>query len=229
MELSSLGPTAASLAVAIALSLTTVTAEAQTTRCKRFTELRAVLEQNLTDGDAEVVLFAKGQDEGMRALKVNGPNGRELSYSTGNAIGTREFLFESAEPPNLAAVLAAFPQGSYSFTGNTVSGGCLFGRVNLSHVSALGTTLLAPAEDAVVPAGPVTLRWTAVPGVARYRVELTNESTDAEYVFDVAPSITRIVIPANLMEADTEYGFAVASVASNGNIAAVEQAFTTAP
>ena len=36
--------------------------------CIGFLELRMTLEQNATDGDTEVVLFAKGQDDGLERL-----------------------------------------------------------------------------------------------------------------------------------------------------------------
>jgi len=197
--------------------------------CERFAETKAILEQNLTDGDAEVVLFAKTEVEGLRRLVIRSPNGKELALNANNAIGQRELLFESAEPADLNAVLAAFPAGLYRFVGTTVSGACVRGSKVLSHVSAPGTTLLTPTQDEVVPVDQVTLSWSAVPDADRYIVELTNEGTGAEYVLDVYPPTTSIALPAGLISADTEYSFAVATEAATGNVSSVELTFTTAP
>lgn len=216
------------LSVAILLSFP-ASANAQTS-CLRFSETKAVLEQNLTDGDAEIVLFAKGQDEGLRRLVIRPPaNGAKVLLTTPNAIGVREFLFESAEPPDLPAVLAAFPAGRYRFIGTTVSGECIRGGATLSHASAPGTTLLTPTQDQVVPADQVVLSWSAVPEAVRYVVELNNEDTDAEYALDIYPPTTSIAIPAALVAPGTEYMFGVATETVTGNIAAVELTFTTAP
>ena len=47
--------------------------------CLEFEELALTLEQNATDGDTEVVLFAKGGDEGLRRLTITAPDGRKLA------------------------------------------------------------------------------------------------------------------------------------------------------
>lgn len=203
-------------------------ADAQTA-CGTFLETKAELEQNLTDGDAEVLLFAKAPVEGLRQLVVRNPRGVELELTTANTLGQREFLFESAEPPDLGAVLAAFPPGTYSFEGTTVSGDCLTGAAQLSHVSAPGTTLLTPMQDEVVAPDQVTLSWASVPEAEGYVVELTNETSGAVYAFDILPPITDLAVPAALIDAGAEYTFAVATSTSTGNVSSVELSFTTTP
>jgi hypothetical protein len=197
--------------------------------CTDVLETRVALEENLTDGDAEVLIFAKAPDKGLRQLRVSNPTGVEIELTTPNALGLREFLFESAEPPDLDAVLAAYPQGSYSFRGTTLSGGCVTGTAQLSHVSAPPTTLLTPRAGEVVAGDQVDLSWMTVPEAASYVVELTNGSSGAVYSLEVYPPQTSVHIPAELVSPSTEYTFAVATKASTGNVSSVELTFSTEP
>jgi hypothetical protein len=197
--------------------------------CTELLDTRVALEENLTDGDAEVLIFAKAPDEGLRRLTVSNPAGVEIQVTTPNALGQREFLFESAEPPDLDAVLSAFPQGSYGFSGTTVSGGCVKGSAEFSHVSAPPTTLLTPMSDEVVAGDQVDLSWTTVPEAASYVVELTHESSGAVYSFEIYPPQTSVHIPAELLSSGTTYTFAVATKATSGNLSSVELRFTTEP
>lgn len=100
--------------------------------CLEFTDLRMTLEQNATDGDTEVVLFAKGQDDGLKKLRIVRPDGRTVAELRGNrrTIGLRELALESPEPPELERVLRSFPEGTYRFAGHTVESG-LFARFGL--------------------------------------------------------------------------------------------------
>jgi hypothetical protein len=200
--------------------------------CDQFSELDIRLEQNATDGDSEVVLFAKGQDEGLKNLVVLAPNRRKVVANfigSPTGIGLREFVLESAEPPDLGAVLASFPQGSYFFFGITMSGDCLAGTSTLSHAIAPATTLLAPEEDEIVPADELVLRWAAVPGAVRYIVELNNEDTGAEYLFDVFPPTTQLAVPRNFLVPGSEYQFVVGVKTANDNATFVETTFFVAP
>lgn len=200
-------------------------------RCLEFSELTMTLERNATDGDTEVVLFAQGQDDGLRRLVITAPNGRGVVRSYGNdqGIGIREFHLESAEPPDLDAVLASFPEGTYIFAGTTVKGKCLRGTADLSHQIAPATTLLSPSEDEVVPIDQVTLRWEAIVGVERYVVELNNETAGSEWTFEVFPPTTQVSIPAHFLQPNAEYQFAVGVKTVSGNVTFVELPFFTAP
>lgn len=204
---------------------------AQNRPCADFSELTLTLEQNATDGDAEVVFFAQGGDVGLKRLTITAPNGRRVARFNGDrrGVGIREFLLESAEPPDLPAVLASFPEGDYSFVGRTVDGACLAGAASLSHQLAPATTLLTPEEDEVVPADQLVLAWAPVAGVERYVVELNNEDSGSEFTFEVFPPTTTLAIPATLVEADSEYQFGVGVKTANGNVTFVERTFFTAP
>lgn len=199
--------------------------------CEEFAEQRMTLERNETDGDTEVVLFAQGQDDGLSRLTITAPDGRKTAKVTAdkNGIGMREFLLESAEPPDLERVLASFPEGVYQLRGTTVAGDCLRGSVALSHDIAPATELLTPAEESVVPIDQVVLSWTAVPAATLYIVELQNEELGNEHTFQLLPPTTSIAIPAALLVPDSPYQFGVAVQAADGNITAVESTFSTAP
>lgn len=219
------------LTACIALAMASSAAAARD-RCDGFSELSVRLEQNATDGDSEVVLFAKGQDEGLRNLVVLAPDRRRVVANVVGApdgVGLREFVFESAEPPDLDAVLAAFPRGSYFFFGVTMSGRCLMGAATLSHALAPDATLLTPEDEQIVPVDQVTLRWMPVPGAVRYIVELNNEDTGAEYLLDVFPPTTQLAIPAEFLVPGSEYQFVVGVDARNGNRTFVERTFFTGP
>ena len=199
--------------------------------CLEFSELRMTLERNATDGDTEVVLFAQGQDDGLKRLVIRAPNGRRVARLKGDerGIGIREFLLESAEPPDLDAVLASFPEGTYTFDGTTVKGRCLRGTADLSHQIAPATTLLSPSEDEVVPIDQVTLRWKAIDGAERYVVELNNETAGSEWTFEVFPPTTQVSIPAHFLQRNAEYQFVVGVKTVSGNVTFVELTFFTAP
>jgi hypothetical protein len=218
----------AALVAAAALPAATASAKKA---CEQFAELSLALEQNASDGDAEIVLFAQGNDEGLSELSIKAPDGRRAVRVKGSrrGVGLREFLLESAEPPDLERVLESFPEGEYEITGRTVTGGCLAGSASLSHELAPATTLLAPEADAEVPAGDLTLEWAVVPEAELYVVELQNEDLGNEFSFEVLPETTSLTIPAALVAPGSEYQFGVAVKTAVGNITAVELTFTTAP
>lgn len=199
--------------------------------CLSFEELRMTLEQNATDGDTEVVLFAKGQDDGLKRLVITAPNGRRVAKFNGDqrGIGLREFNLESAEPPDLDAVLASFPEGTYSFAGSTVTGECIKGEAFLSHQIAPATVLLTPLDGQIVPVDQLVLSWTSVADVERYVVELNNEDSGSEFTFEIFPPTTSVAIPSHFLQPGSEYQFAVGVKTANGNVTFVERTFFTAP
>ncbi|MGH8719603.1 MAG: fibronectin type III domain-containing protein [Burkholderiales bacterium] len=200
-------------------------------RCLEFSELSMTLEQNATDGDTEVVLFAKGQDEGLKRLVIKAPDGRRVANVKGDphGIGIREFNLESAEPEDLDLVLGSFPEGTYHFFGRTVTGECLKGDAPLSHAIAPATTLLTPSEGEVVPVNQVVLSWMPIADAERYVVELNNETTGGEATFEVFPPTTSVAISVHFLKPGSEYQFVVGVKTESGNVAFVELTFSTAP
>jgi hypothetical protein len=218
------------VALGLALGLGQSASAGDKRPCDEFQELEMTLERNATDGDTEVVLFAQTVAEGLARLAIFDPGGKKVAKFEGDkrGVGLREFLLESAEPPDLDAVLASFPEGTYRFAGKGVTGTCVRGTAELSHEIAPETTLLSPASDAVVPIDALELAWAAVENAEEYVVELENEDTGSEFTFIVIPPTTSLVIPATLLVPDSEYQFGVGVKTESGNVTFVERTFVTA-
>jgi hypothetical protein len=109
---------------------------------KDFAETAVFFEFNSTDLDLGIQLFFDAP--GWEKVKVNGPNGTTFSVKNGGSlkyIGSTEVFTESAEPgldeanleAAIAAFLAKFPAGEYSFEGKTIDGFKLVGEAMLTH------------------------------------------------------------------------------------------------
>ncbi len=197
-----------------------------------FEELGIIVEQNATDGDTEVVISGIAGDDGLRLLSVHAPGGRKILTLVAPdpaTLGEREFHFESPEPPG-EAVLAGYPEGEYLFVGVSTVGERFRGTAELSHQLPGETTILNPVHESVIPAGSLTIQWSAVPGIREYILEFENESVDPEQVLtlNLPPDATSFEIPAGLLVAGSDYQVGVQTVADNGNIVAVEVTFSTA-
>jgi hypothetical protein len=189
------------------------------------------VEQNATDGDTEVVVFAKGGDDGFAHFRVTSPDRRIVvaTYSLDRTVrGQRELLFESPEPPG-EAILAAYPEGRYRFDGVTHRGERFAGAALLSHELPPATVILSPADGASIPAGPLVIQWSAVPGAVQILLELENESADPEQVltFNLPADATSFEVPAALMTPAASYQLSIGTVAGNGNRVFVEVGFET--
>lgn len=198
--------------------------------CQDFETTTIVLERNATDGDTEVVFFAKGQDDGLKSLSIRAPGGRKVVAFDADkkGIGIREFVLESAEPPELELVLASFPEGEYELRGKSVAGDCLRGTAVLSHTLAPESEVLTPVEDSVVDRANVLVTWAAVPEAVSYVIEIVNEETENELLVTVPATATSFAVPASWLEADTEHQVVVGVKTQTGNLTNVEIFFFTA-
>jgi hypothetical protein len=197
-----------------------------------FEEATMYVEQNATDGDTEVVISGTAGDDGLRLLQIKWPDREVVTtlIADRSTLGMREFAFESPEPPG-EAVLAAYPEGRYVLAGVSTAGERFRSVLTLSHDLPPATTILWPADEAEVPAGvPLTIQWSQVPGIEKFVLEFENESADPEraLTLDLPPDATSFRIPARLLPAGSEFQIGLHTVAENGNIVAVEAAFTTA-
>ena len=219
------------LALVTLMAQPAVAKDRHCTSYSNFSDLSMRLEQNATDGDSEVVLFAKGQDDGLKRLLILGPNGQRIADFVGNkrGIGIREFNLESAEPRDLSAVLASFPEGNYSFLGRSVIGECLKGSTFLSHQVAPATVLLLPRQDQIVSIDQLVLNWQAVANAERYVVELNNENTGSRFTFEILPPTTSLAIPAHMLKSGSLYQYVVGVKTDQGNLTSVELSFSIAP
>ncbi len=223
-------PLAGISAAAVLVLLGGLAVRAEDRVCLEFTDLRMTLEQNATDGDTEVVLFAKGQDHGLKKLRIVCPDGRIVAEFLGNRriIGLRVFALESAEPPELERVLRSFPEGTYRFVGRTVEDDCLRGSAFLSHAVAPETQILSPSEDETVPRDEVVVFWAAIPEAEVYLVEVKNEETENALLVEVPAPITSFEVPVSWLEPGVKHQVVVGVRIPSGNITNVQSAFFTA-
>jgi hypothetical protein len=190
------------------------------------------VERNATDGDTEVVISVVPGDEGLKYLTLRAPNKRTVfeTFSLDRSVlGIREFNLESPEPPG-EAILSAYPQGVYQFTGRSVTGEWFRSEVRLSHLMPAEPVITFPAEESEVPVGSIRIEWSAVPGLQKVVLELENESTNPEQVMtaELPADATSFDVPASFIQPGGEYQIGVAAVGLNGNITVVESTFTTA-
>ncbi len=189
------------------------------------------VERNATDGDTEIVISVLPADEGLKYLAIRAPNNRAVVdlFSLDRSVqGLREFDFESPEPPG-DAILAAYPQGIYKFTGRSVDGEWFQGEARLSHLMPAAPVIMTPASGSEVSPGTLRIEWSAVPGLRKVVIELENESVDPEQVLTVElpGDATSFEVPAGFMLPGSEYQVGVAAVGGNGNITVVESLFVT--
>jgi hypothetical protein len=219
-------------AVALALAGAAASSTAQTAPPSEFEEAVMFVEQNATDGDTEVVIAGTAGDDGLRLLQIKWPDGqiKATLQADASSMGMREFHFESPEPPG-EAVLAAYPEGRYVLIGVSTAGDRFRSVLKLSHDLPPAATILWPKDGAEVPADTaLTIRWSQVPGIEKLVLEFENESADPEraLTLDLPPGATSFSIPRRLLPAGSEFQVGIHTVSENGNIVAVESAFTTA-
>jgi hypothetical protein len=218
----------ARLAVSLALCLA---AAAGGATAAELEEAAIHLEQNVTDGDAEIVLIAVGGDDGLKSFQLIGPNGRTVAGLLAlreRQLGYREVLLETPEP-SLGRVLKAYPAGTYRFVGTTFDGEVLTGEAELSHVMPAATQIEVPADGAEdVDPDDLVASWAAVPGVAGYLLEIEQDDLGVSLNLTLPAGTTSFTVPAGFLRPGIEYELGVATVAASGNVSFREIAFTTA-
>jgi len=144
-------------------------------------------------------------------------------------MGLRELVFESPEPEG-EAILAAYPEGTYTFTGVSTIGERFRGTVVLSHELPPPVTILHPQQDAEVGTDSLTILWSAVPGIREYIVELENESADPEQILrlNVPADQTSFEVPSSMLVPGADFQVGVWTVSEGGNISVIETTFSTA-
>jgi hypothetical protein len=191
----------------------------------RFSEASLIMEHNATDGDAEIVAFVKGGDEGLTRLRVFAPdNTLVMEVATQERrVGLREVMVESAEP-GMAELVGAYPAGSYRIEGVTISGKELHSTVSLSHDLPSRPTL------EVDPAGN-TIAWSPVQDATKISIELEHEvdgEDEMELTMDLPKSAKSFAIPEAFRRAG-DYQVGLAVTGSNGNVVVVEKEFAIEP
>ena len=105
----------------------------------RLAAATLIIEVNGTDGDAGLQFFLDGDP--WNSMKISDPNGKVVADVDAEGRlknwGLTELFSESNEPPfsevPLAEFKARFPEGKYTFVGETIEGEKLVGTARLSH------------------------------------------------------------------------------------------------
>src|SRR5436190_4570165 len=153
-----------------------------------------------------------GQTEGF--LEGIEPQIKELLSALGCAPSTEEGT------STLAALFAAWPAGSYTFTGRR-NGATLQGHDRLTHHIPAGAKVLAPLKGAVLSDAAVLIRWKPVTApivhtlgpvnIVGYHVivyEAGGEVTPQLDV-DLPASEASLKVPAQFLKPSTTYQFEV--------------------
>jgi len=197
----------------------------------RFEEAAVRLEQNATDGDAEIVLEIKSGSVGLDRLSVVAPDGHtvlDLTCPEPAKLGLRQFVLESPEPRDPAAVTMAFPAGAYVVRGRTVDGRDLESTAELRHELPATARFVNPEEDAEdVMIDGLEIRWEGPPGIERWDIEIEDEESGRIVTATLSGRATSFSVPAGFLEEGAEYTLAIGAVDGTGNKSVVETSFVT--
>ena len=190
-------------------------------------------EQNVTDGDVEVVFEVKGGKDGLAKLGVVSPDGRtviDFTAPDASTLGMRQFRFESPEPSSVARLKAAYPEGVYTFTGTTAAGQKLQGVSTLHHKLPATASFLRPAAGAAsVSVRDLEIAWTPVQNLAAYIVYIEQHELGLDLTARLPGSAATFAVPNGFLVPGKEYQLGIGTVTPNGNVSFVETSFTTAP
>jgi hypothetical protein len=183
------------------------------------------------DSDVEVVFEVKAENDGLAELLIVSPDGRtvvDFKAPESSTLGIRQFRFESPEPPDVAALKAAYPEGIYLFSGKTSAGDQLQGSSKLSHRLPAASIFIAPVPEAEdVPIKDLEISWRAVESVVFYIIEIEQDELSVNITARLPGSSTSFSVPNDFLVPGTEYEMELGTVADEGNITFVETSFTT--
>jgi len=200
-------------------------------RVNEFEELSLTLEVNLTDGDNEVILHAEtGQP--LERVVVIAPDGRivhRVDATSPGGVGVSELRLATGEL-GLDALVAAFPEGTYTVRARALDGGLFVGQVELSHFLPQRWRVALPMlENGALDRATFVVAWEDAAGVARTTLEVVDEEDDVTRLqVTPLPGALRFTVPSELLERDHAYQLRVSAYAVNGNRLLQERSIRTA-
>ena len=194
----------------------------------RLAAATLIIEVNATDGDAGLQFFLDG--EPWNSMTISDPNGNVVVDVDAEGRlkdwGLTELFSESNEPPfsevPLAEFKARFPEGKYTFVGETIEGERIVGSARLSHDIPEGPEITSPADGATVNRHGVVATWTAPPDapgidIVGYRVIATREDPLRVYQVELPAWARSVSIPAAFLESGVEYELEIQAIEESGN------------
>lgn len=223
------------MAAALASAAGGLAVNAQSAAAVAFNAADLKVEINATDGDAGLQVFL--DHEPWRAISLLKPDGSKIvDFRTKGGLrnyGLTELFSESSEPPftefPLAKFKQLFPAGNYTFLGETIEGKKMRSIVPLTHNFPAGPNILSPVDGSTVPAGPVVVRWTPVTEleIVAYQVVVTKEDPKRVLEATVLNTVTQFTVPAEFIQAGTEFKAEVLAIEESGNQTLTEVTFST--
>lgn len=191
------------------------------------------LEQNATDGDAEIVFEVKSGKEGLAKLTVVSPDGRTVidftARDASTSLGIQQFRFETPEHRDFKRLTSAYPEGVYTFAGATAAGENLHGKSTLSHKLPATVSFLRPSAGARgVGAKNLKVAWTPAKSLTAYIIKIEQPKLGVNLTSTLPGSVTTFGVPDGFLLPGTEYQLAIGTVSADGSISFVETTFTTA-
>ena len=204
-----------------------------------FSDARLKVEINATDGDAGLQIFLDG--EAWNEVELVDPEGDVVLDVdvTGQAedFGLTELFSESSEPPfeefPLDQFKELFPEGTYTFRGATIDGTPITASATLTHDFPDGPTINSPAAGSRVRPDRVVVEWTPVTtpvgiDIAGYQVLVVQEEPVLRvFSADLPATASRLTVPAEFLQARTEYKVEVLAIETGGNQTLTELTFRT--
>ncbi|HZA26476.1 MAG TPA: fibronectin type III domain-containing protein [Actinomycetota bacterium] len=203
-----------------------------------FKDATLVVEINATDGDAGLQVFL--DHEPWKSITISRPDGTRILDMQAREVlsdyGLTELFSESSEPPfkefPLDEFRKLFPEGEYTFTGETIEGTKMHSTVPLSHDFPEGPTILSPEEDSTVNPAELVVRWDPVPEqagveITGYQVVVVREDPLQTLEADLPATATEMSVPTEFLESGTEYKVEVLAIEASGNATLTEITFST--
>jgi len=212
-------------------------------------QAKLLIEHNATDLDTGFQGFIDG--EGWSRLTVTGPGGKVLEIDgkgTLGDLGLTELFFESVEPENaevpIDEVLALLPEGEYTIEGpsSEEAGAWIGGTALLTHAIPAGAVLISPGEGETVSTTGLVMSWSPVTQtitgapvtIVAYQLIVEKEEEPHPNAFAshelsvyVGPTVTSVTVPAEFLEAATDYAWEVLAIEESGNQTVSSGTFST--
>jgi hypothetical protein len=164
-------------------------------------------------------------------LLVVSPDGRtvvDFHAPDASTLGIRQFVFESPEPTDVAGLKAAYPEGTYTFLGETAAGARLHGKASLKHELPPITSFVWPTAKAKnVGVDGLKIAWAPVEQATAYIVEIEQDELNVTITARQSATKSQFAVPAGFLRPETDYQLGIGTVAADGNISYVETTFTT--
>ena len=197
-----------------------------------FANANIQFEQNVTDGDVEVVFEINGHDKGLNSLSIVSPDGRTIFHFTApdnTTLGIRQFHLESPEPKDVESVKKAYPEGVYKFIGLDAEGTKYYGEAILNHKLPGTVSILKPGPEVLDPGTDnLEITWSAVPDINSYVLEIDQVELEIKITVELPSTVTKFILPEGVLKAGFEYALSIGTIAKNNNRSFIETTFTTA-